>query len=213
MVKVKICGITNLEDASVALELGAEALGYIFAPSPRQVSPQKARTIIRALPPLAKAVGVFVDQDPTFIREIVEYCGIDIIQLHGKETPGFCRLLMPRSVKAVRLQDTADLLPLPAYRHHVRALLLDTYEKGKKGGTGKVFDWGLAVAAGTFGIPLILAGGLNPLNIERAILTVRPYGVDLNSGIEERPGKKSHALMDLIMEKIRTINQGGRHDV
>ena len=205
MVKVKICGITNPEDASEAVRLGVDALGFIFATSPRQVLPELARDIIHDLPPFVHAVGVFVNEALDAIQEKVAYCGLDMVQLHGDESPEFCWELMPRSLKAFRLKDESSLSPISAYKGRVKALLLDTYQEGIRGGTGKTFDWNLAVEAGKFGIPLILAGGLGPFNIETAISTVKPYAVDVGSTIEERPGKKDHALMEELMGKINKI--------
>jgi phosphoribosylanthranilate isomerase len=205
MVKVKICGITNLEDASEAVRLGVDALGFIFAPSPRQIRPELARDIILDLPPFVQTVGVFVNEALDSILEKVAYCGLDMVQLHGDESPEFCWELMPRTLKAFRLKDESSLSPISAYKGLVKAILLDTYQEGMRGGTGKPFDWNLAIEAGKFGIPLILSGGLGPFNIETALLTVKPYAVDLSSTIEERPGKKDHTLMEELMEKINRI--------
>lgn len=200
---VKICGITDRADALKAVELGASALGFIFAPSPRRILPQPARSIIRALPPFVKSVGVFVNADAETIREHINYCGLDLVQLHGDEPPDFCRDLMPYAIKALRIKDDFRLQSCAAYTTNVRALLLDTYAEDKAGGTGKTFDWRLALTIRQSGIPVILSGGLGPDNIEEAIRVVRPYAVDVNSGVEARPGKKSHALMQALMEKIR----------
>jgi phosphoribosylanthranilate isomerase len=204
-VTVKICGITNYEDASIAVGLGAGALGFIFADSPRQITPQKARDIIRAMPPFVKTVGVFVDEGTAAIREIIHYCGLDLVQLHGDESPDLCAELMPHTIKALRIKDESSLRASRIYHGRVRALLLDAYSKDKAGGTGKTFDWQLAIKFKKLGIPIILAGGLGPSNIDGAISTVRPYAVDVNSGVEERPGKKSHTLMKDLMEKVRRI--------
>jgi len=199
---VKICGITEQEDALKAVELGAAALGFIFAPSPRRIQPQAARSIIRTLPPFVKSIGVFVDEEVETIREHINYCGLDMVQLHGSEPPDFCRELMPYTIKALRMKDDPRLQLCAAYQTTVRALLLDTYAADKAGGTGKTFDWRLALAVKQTGIPLILSGGLGPANIEEALRLVRPYAVDVNSGVEDRPGKKSHALMQELMEKV-----------
>jgi len=204
-VAVKICGITDYEDASIAVGLGAGALGFIFADSPRQITPQKARDIIRAIPPFVKTVGVFVDEGPAAIKEIIHDCGLDLVQLHGDESPDLCCELMPYTIKALRIKDESSLRTSRIYHGKVRALLLDTYSKDKAGGTGKTFDWQLAIKIKKLGIPIILAGGLGPSNIDGAISTVRPYAVDVNSGVEERPGKKSHTLMKDLMEKVRRI--------
>ena len=203
-VAVKICGITNYEDAAIAVELGATALGFIFAPSPRQISPQKARDIIHAIPPFVKTVGVFVNEGPTVIKEIVHHCGLDLVQLHGDESPELCRELMPYTIKALRIKDASSIQS--AYQGKVRALLLDTYARDKVGGTGTTFDWRFAIKIKELGIPIILAGGLGPSNIDGAIRTVKPYAVDVNSGVEECPGKKSHMLMKDLMKRVRRIN-------
>lgn len=201
-VKVKICGITNLEDASVAVELGANALGFIFAPSPRQITSQKARAIIRAISPFVKTVGVFVNEAPATIRKVMQHCGLDLIQLHGDESPALCDELMPCTIKALRIKDESSLQTGRAYQGKVRALLLDTYSKEKAGGTGKTFDWNLAIKIKQIGIPIILSGGLGPSNIDLAIHTVRPYAVDVNSGVEKCPGKKSHILIKALMAEL-----------
>jgi phosphoribosylanthranilate isomerase len=206
MVRVKICGITNSHDASMAVELGADALGFVFAPSPRQVTPEQARHIINSLPPFVQTVGVFVDECLTRIRDIVDFCGLEMIQLHGDESPEFCGTLMPHTIKGFRMDDTSSLLPIRDYRGKIRAVLLDAYQRGIKGGTGKTFDWNLATAAGEFGMPVILSGGLRPSNIQRAISSVQPYAVDVNSGIEDSPGIKSPLLMKKLMEQIREID-------
>ncbi|MFB0521740.1 MAG: phosphoribosylanthranilate isomerase [Desulfatiglandales bacterium] len=205
MVKVKVCGITNYQDASMAIELGADALGFIFASSPRQITPEKARDIIYAIPPFVQTVGVFVDEDPGKIRRTIHLCGLDLVQLHGDESPDLCRELMPCAIKALRLKDESSLSAIKPYRGRVRAILLDTYMQGKRGGTGRTFDWDLAIKAKEFGIPTILSGGLNPDTISEAISLVKPFGVDVNSGIEESPGKKSPNLMGELMEIIRKM--------
>ena len=202
-VKVKICGITNLEDASIAVELGADALGFIFASSPRRIAPQTARAIIRAVPPFVKTVGVFVNEAPATIREVMQHCGLDLVQLHGDESPALCEELMPCTIKALRIKDESSLQTIQLYHGKVRALLLDTYSNEKAGGTGKTFDWELAIKIKKQGTPIIISGGLAPSNIVAAIHTVRPYAVDVNSGVEERPGKKSHTLIRDLTEKVR----------
>ena len=161
--------------------------------------------MIEALPPFVQTVGVFVDEKMSTIRRIMDHCGLDLVQLQGEESPGFCRELMPDAVKSFRLKDETDLLPIRDYKGNVRAIHLDTYRKGTKGGTGEVFDWTLAVRAKALDIPLILAGGLDPSNIDSAISAVKPYAVDINSGIEARPGRKDHALMKALMEKVKKM--------
>jgi len=205
MIRVKICGITNLDDALLAAEMGADALGFIFAESPRQITPINAKAIIHILPPLIKTIGVFVNEEPVRIKEIKSFCGLDLIQLHGKESPKTCRDLMPLAIKAFRIKNEWDIRSIKRYQGVVRAILLDTFQKGKAGGTGKTFDWSLAVKAKETGLPIILSGGLGPENIQEAISTVKPYAVDVNSGIEKRPGKKDPVLMKNLMKKIKKI--------
>jgi phosphoribosylanthranilate isomerase len=206
VVRIKICGITNLRDASMAAELGADALGFVFAPSPRKVTPQQACRIIKGLPPFVQTVGVFVDEGLKSIRDIVDFCGLEMIQLQGDESPEFCSALMPHTIKGFRLNDSSSLLPIGGYRGKIRAVLLDAYQKGKRGGTGKTFDWNLATVAKEFEIPVILSGGLNPSNIQRAVAAVQPYAVDVSTGVEESPGVKSPLSMKTLIEKIRELD-------
>lgn len=208
MLRVKICGITSLEDASLAVRLGAHALGFIFAPSPRRVSPEAVRDIVQGIPPLVQTVGVFVNEAPSRVREIMGFCGLDLAQLHGDESPDDCEALTPRVIKALRLKDESSLAAAETYRGKVRAVLLDSYVKGRRGGTGTTLDWDLAARASKIGIPVILAGGLNPGNLRRAVSVVRPFAIDVNSGVEERPGRKSPALMDRLMEIVRNLHVG-----
>lgn len=209
MVWVKVCGITSKEDAILAVKLGAHALGFIFAPSPRQISPEAAHQIIKTMPPFVKTVGVFVNESPVIIRRVVESSGIDLIQLHGEEPPDLCSEFMPRTIKAIQIKDELSLSEILSYQGRVRALLFDTHSKDKRGGTGKTFDWDLAVKGKELDTPIILSGGLTPSNITMAVSVVRPYAVDVNSGVEERPGKKSPILMREMMEKIGKINNRG----
>ena len=205
MVKVKFCGITNEQDASRAVRLGVDALGFIFAPSPRKIGPAEARRIIHALPPFVQAVGVFVNEDPDTIRELKQFCGFQWVQLHGDEPPEMCRQFMPHVIKAFQIKDESSLSTLEHYRQHVRSFLLDTYSKEKRGGTEKTFDWNLALKCKDYGIPIILSGGLGVSNVEKAISMVRPYAVDLNSGIEDSPGQKNPVLMKKLMETIIAV--------
>jgi phosphoribosylanthranilate isomerase len=206
MVKIKICGITNLRDAAMAVSLGVDALGFVFAQSPRKITPPKVRKIIEALPPFIQTVGVFVDEGLGAILDIMEFCGLDLIQLHGNEPPELCRKLMPYAIKAFRIKDETSLSSLKPYQMATRALLLDTYISGRKGGTGEAFDWKLALKATQLDIPIILSGGLGPANIEKAVSVVKPYAVDVNSGVEHRPGQKSHALIQEVINTVKTLN-------
>jgi phosphoribosylanthranilate isomerase len=190
MTRVKICGITNLEDALLAAEAGADALGFVFyAQSPRYITPDRAREIVLRLPPFVAKVGVFVNEELDRVREIMAYCHLDYAQLHGDETPEQVAALAPRAIKAVRVRSAADIERLAQYQ--AVAYLLDTYHPTKHGGTGEAFDWELAVEAKSHG-PIILAGGLTPDNVGDAIERVHPYAVDVSSGVEATPGIKDH---------------------
>ena len=171
--KIKICGIKQKIDAEVAVSLGVDALGFIFAPSPREISVEKAKDIISSLPPFITAVGVFVDEDIKTIQEKASYCGLDYIQLHGHETPEYCRLVGLKVLKAIRVKDKESISGMARYQDVVNGFVLDTYIKGLSGGTGKCFEWSLACGAQRFG-PIILSGGLTPENVNRAILEVKP---------------------------------------
>jgi len=193
----------------MAVKLGVDAVGFIFAPSQRRIEPEKARAIISLLPPFLHTVGVFVNETPAVIRRIVEYCGIDLVQLHGDETPDTCVELMPRSIKAFQIRDESSLQSAESYSKKVRAFLFDAYSKEKRGGTGNTFDWDLAIRGKELGMPVILSGGLNPSNIESAIAAVRPYAVDVNSGVEEGPGRKSPILLEKLMKIVSGMDMGG----
>ncbi|MEW6668179.1 MAG: phosphoribosylanthranilate isomerase [Thermodesulfobacteriota bacterium] len=207
MVRVKICGITNPDDAALAVDLGADALGFIFAPSPRRVSPLLARAIISGLPPFVTTVGVFVNEHPETIRQVHRTCGLDFVQFHGDEPPDLCMEWMPRIIKAFRMKDRSTLREIEPYRKGTRAVLLDAHSTGARGGTGKVFDWDLALEAKAAGFPTILSGGLNPSNVEEAIRRVEPFAVDVNSGVEGSPGRKDPVLLERFMETVNRINR------
>ncbi|OGP70354.1 MAG: N-(5'-phosphoribosyl)anthranilate isomerase [Deltaproteobacteria bacterium RBG_13_58_19] len=209
MVSIKICGITNLEDALLAAELGADALGFIFyPPSPRSIEPDAARDIIAKLPPFVSTVGVFVDEDAALIKELAASVGLDWLQLHGKETPEYCRTLGRRVIKSFRIRDENSLASLAAYRGAVQAMLLDTYKKGLVGGTGETFDWDLARRARQYG-PIILAGGLTPENVAQAIAIAQPQAVDVASGVEAAPGKKDPEKLRAFFAAMKGIRGGG----
>jgi phosphoribosylanthranilate isomerase len=188
MVKVKICGITNVEDALHAADCGADALGFVFYDkSPRCLDPEAARGIIAELPPFVTAVGLFVNETPDRIRRITDFCGLDAIQLHGDEGPADCDYAPRRVVKALRVKEAASLQRLDEYT--VSAILLDAWVPGVYGGTGERLDWSLAAeVAGRR--RTILAGGLTPENVTEAVRTVRSYAIDVSSGVEAAPGKK-----------------------
>jgi phosphoribosylanthranilate isomerase len=203
MVRIKICGNTNLEDAILAAALGADALGFIFyPPSPRALAPEAARDIIAQLPPFVTTVGVFVDEEAATVRELAARVGLDWLQLHGQESPDYCRSLGRRVIKGFRIKDQSSLGDLGVYRDAVQALLLDTYKKGQTGGTGESFDWQLAREARQFG-PIILAGGLTPDNVALAIKTAQPQAVDVASGVEAAPGKKDPEKLQKFFAALR----------
>ncbi|MFQ5735917.1 MAG: phosphoribosylanthranilate isomerase [Thermodesulfobacteriota bacterium] len=204
-VKVKICGITTVVDALVAAEAGADALGFVFwQNSPRYVEPEEAGRITTELPPFVKTVGVFVNEAPENIREIITQAGVDCVQLHGEEGPEDAEEVKRATgapvIKAIRMGGQAQLKRLCAYR--VSALLLDAYRKGVPGGTGETFDWDLAVQAEGAG-RIILSGGLNPENVAAAIGRVAPYAVDVSSGVESTPGRKDEEKIKRFMEEVR----------
>jgi phosphoribosylanthranilate isomerase len=187
--RIKICGITNAQDALMVVDAGADALGFMFyEPSPRNVSITSTAKIIRELPPLVTKVGVFVNAAEELIRQAIGECGLDALQFHGDETPEFCRKFPTPVIKALRMQNADSLNSLP--RYETAAWLLDSYIAGQQGGTGATFTWDLAVAAKKFGRSIILAGGLTPENVASAVRQVGPYGVDVSSGVESAPGKK-----------------------
>ena len=193
-VRVKICGITNIQDARAAIECGADALGFIFfSGSPRHINPEAAARIIGELPPFVTKVGVFVDAPVETVQKEARTTGIDTVQLHGNESTAFCGEIAAtglKVIKALRVKDAASLDEIAKYR--VSAYLLDSYVPGQLGGTGAKFNWDLAIKAKDFGTPIVLAGGLDPENVSDAVSKVAPYAVDVSSGVETAPGKKDH---------------------
>jgi phosphoribosylanthranilate isomerase len=204
-VRIKICGITNEEDALCAAELGADAIGFVFAPSPRQISPERAKSISMALPPFVQTVGVFVDEDPERVLATADFCHLDLLQFHGKESVNYCARYVRRVIKAVRVRDESQLQTCSEYGSVVDAILLDTYVSGQSGGTGRTFDWSVARKAGEYG-RIILAGGLHADNVAAAINEVNPYAVDASSGLEKEPGVKDHNKMARFVQAV--INAG-----
>lgn len=201
-VKIKICGITRAADAVAAVEAGAHAVGFMFFEgSRRNVSIDTAKEIIRDLPPFVSKVGVFVNATREDVVKTIEKTGIDTLQFHGEEPPEACRGFGLKTIKAFRVQGKDMLALMP--RYDVDAWLLDSFVAGARGGTGVSFNWDLAVHARSLGTPIMLAGGLNPENVERAIQHVQPYGVDVSSGVESAPGKKDSALIAAFIENAR----------
>jgi phosphoribosylanthranilate isomerase len=204
--EIKICGITNMEDAIMAITFGADAIGFIFYnKSPRYLTPEAARRIIENLPDDISKVGVFVNHDIHAVREIYEFCGLDMIQLHGDESPDYCRGF-PQSIliKAISPRREEDLSIVDNYS--AKALMIDARESGLYGGTGKISNWELAVRLREMR-PLILSGGLNASNILHAIRTVSPHAVDVNSGVELSPGKKDPEKVQSIIELVHTAGK------
>jgi phosphoribosylanthranilate isomerase len=202
MVKVKICGITCLDDALAAVDAGADALGFVFCSlSPRHVSPEQAAGIIRSLPPFVQTVGLFVNEEISIVRMTADHCGLDIVQLHGEETPDYCGLVRRRIIKAFRVKDIHTLESLTSY--HVAGYLLDAWSPAAHGGTGRTFNWEIAAEAVNRGHRIILAGGLTPDNIVESIHMVHPYGVDVSSGVESGPGRKDAARIRQFIEQAR----------
>ena len=202
MVKLKICGITNISDAYMAAECGVDALGFIFYPkSQRYVAPAKAKEIIQKLPWEMITVGVFVNQEIYAVKEIVSFCRLHLIQLHGDESPEYCAQFPVSSlIKAVFCQTEKEIRKLRNYP--VAAILMDARDTGHYGGTGKISDWRLAIKVKETHA-FILAGGLNRENIREAIERVRPHAVDINGGVEISPGKKDPNKIREIMKIVR----------
>jgi len=203
-VKIKICGNTNLDDALLAVELGADALGFVFYPkSPRHVKLVDAANICNALPPFVAKVGVFVNELEYEIEKALNECLLNALQFHGDEPPGFCQKFAAKSIKAIQVRDEESLRTAEEY--DVDALLLDTYTDESRGGTGRTFDWSLAVRAKEFlSAPIILSGGLTAANVQDAIRKVRPYAVDVASGVEREPGKKDPEKLRRFIELCRS---------
>jgi phosphoribosylanthranilate isomerase len=203
MVKVKICGITNWADAKAALDAGADALGFNFySPSPRFIAPAEALRIVRRMPKRTSAVGVFVDEPVDRVLSIARVAELDMVQLHGKESPRTVRALASHFLVIKAFQVRNDFRParLARYRE-AAAYLLDGFRPRLRGGTGRTFDWSVARRAKRYG-PIVLAGGITPENVARAIAEAAPFAVDVSSGVEARPGKKDPARIRALMRAV-----------
>lgn len=205
MVRVKICGIRDWEEARMVLDAGVDTLGFVFAASPRQIKPEAAREIINRLPPFTTTVGVFVNEPRYSLMEIASFCHLDVLQLHGDEPPEYCHGLSQRLLKAVRVRDANSLEGLEAYRE-VQGFLLDACVSGKTGGTGTTFNWELVRTRTIADKPIILAGGLTPENVATAIRLVRPYAVDVSSGVEAG-GRKDPARIAAFLEAVKKAEE------
>jgi phosphoribosylanthranilate isomerase len=208
MVKVKICGLTNAEDAAMAVEAGADAVGFVFhKESPRCAEAAVVRAIVKTLPPFVLPIGVFVNEDSKVVRDVMDSCGLVLAQLHGDETAAYCEALGRPVLKAIRLKDRRSFLALAEFqgRAGVRGFLLDAFSSEAYGGTGLVADWALAAEAAS-AATILLAGGLTPENVSQAITRVHPYGVDVSSGVEASPGKKHHEKLRAFVQAVRLVS-------
>ena len=202
MTRVKICGITSIEDGLHAAHAGADAIGLVFyAKSPRYVEVAAAAAIVRALPPFVTVVGLFVDALEDYVRAVLERVPLDVLQFHGQESPAYCARFGRSYLKAVRVRADTDLLQCAADYAAAQALLLDAYVPGVPGGTGERFDWSRIPLA--FPKPIVLSGGLAPDNVREAVAQVRPWAVDVSSGVEAGPGLKDPAKVSLFIERAK----------
>ena len=205
MTKIKICGITNLNDALDAVRLGADALGFVFYPgSKRYIEPVKAKEIADSLPPFVKKVGVFSNEKADVVREVSGIVNLDLLQIHGDETPAYCDSLDSPYIKAFRLKDANTLGEVNQY--NTNYILFDTYSSDEYGGTGRAFDWDILKNHPFENKYVILSGGLNPGNIKEAVNLLQPYAVDVSSGVEESPGKKDIGKIKKFIEAVRNGN-------
>ncbi len=202
--RVKICGITNLADAQAAVEAGADALGFNFyAQSPRHLTVPAAAEISRQLPPYLMRVGVFVNAPDELVTRAIAECGLSLLQFHGDEPPEFCTQFGLMNMKAFRIRDAESLKELAKYP--TDAYLLDAFSPEARGGTGEKFNWDLAIEAQKFGKPVFLAGGLTPENVADAVRKVRPFGVDVASGVESSPGQKDRQKVKDFIAAVRAV--------
>ncbi len=209
-VRIKICGLTRWEDVLAVVEAGADAVGFVFVPgTPRNIETALARELVGKLPPFVSKVGLFVDADVMTVARTVAQTGLDTVQLHGDETPEFARQFRGavKVVKAFRVRGPETLAELAAYVGAADAFLLDAFVPGSHGGTGVSFNWDLAVKARALGMPVVLAGGLTPENVAEAVARVRPYAVDVSSGVESAPGRKDP---DRIRRFIAAVAEAGQ---
>jgi phosphoribosylanthranilate isomerase len=201
--RVKICGITQVSDALAAVAAGADALGFVFyEKSPRAVTAEQVADIISALPAFVSTVGLFVDANPDVVKQVLAQCPLDILQFHGSESPDYCQQFGRPYLKALRMKDEVDVVAFAQQHPQACGLLLDSYRPGVPGGTGEVFNW--QRIPGELALPLVLAGGLRPDNIQAAITEVQPWAVDVSGGVESGPGIKcQQALIDFLAAVAR----------
>lgn len=204
--RIKICGMTERFEIEKAVAAGVDAIGFIFVKeSPRYIRPEDAREIIRDLPPFVDAVGVFVNEDPDVIGEITQYCGLTVLQLHGQEPPEYCEMMPRRVIKAFQVSAGLNAEFLASYKDVICGYLLDTYHENMGGGTGETFDWAV-IEKLKLQRPLILAGGLNEVNVGAAINLVHPFCVDINSGIETAPGRKDVEKIGRLVREVSAVD-------
>ena len=200
--KIKICGITNIEDAKRAVELGADMIGFVFFKgSKRYIDPASAKEIIKEIPPEITKVGVFVNENLDNLRKIKEIAGFDIFQLHGSETPEFCLKIDDEYIKAFRIKNGKEFSRLDLY--NTNFFLFDTYVEKEYGGTGRTFDWKIIADAKLNEKFVILSGGLNPKNVANAVKIAKPNAVDVSSGVERIPGKKDYNKLRKFIKAVR----------
>ena len=206
MTRVKICGITNLEDALAAAAAGADALGFVFyGPSPRNIEVDQAKTILSKLPPFITTVGLFVNADASFLQSVLKLLPLDLLQFHGDESEAECKRWGKPYIKAIRMQEGLDLVELCRTYESSRGILLDTFVAGQPGGTGQVFDW--ANIPPDLRKPIVLAGGLDPSNVANAVKQVNPWAVDVSGGVEAAKGKKDHALIKAFITGVHSVSE------
>lgn len=199
--RVKICGITRIEDAKAAIEAGCDAIGLVFyPPSPRHVSLEQAAAIVASIPPFVSVVGLFVDAEAEQIRTVLQHVRLDLLQFHGNETPEQCRAYGVPYMKAVRVKAGTNLLQYAEQFTQAQALLLDAYIEGVPGGTGQIFDWNIIPPS--LPLPVVLAGGLTAENVTAAIRQVQPYAVDVSGGVEINKGIKDAAKIAAFMRGV-----------
>ena len=209
--RVKICGITRPQDAMSAVKHGADAIGLVFyAPSPRCVSVETAKSIVQALPPFVTVVGLFVNAEESDVRQVLAQVHLDVLQFHGDETPEFCASFAVPYLKALRitpaLSSAADVLALIEQYSTASAILLDAWDPLQAGGTGKQFDWSLAAhCVHQSELPIVLAGGLDAANAADAIARVRPWALDLSSGVESEPGIKDPQRLTAFFDEVNRV--------
>lgn len=204
--RVKICGLTRLEDVQAAVDAGVDALGLVFyGPSPRAVQIDQAAVLADAVPAFVTVTGLFVDADAETVASTLKAVKLDLLQFHGDESPEFCEQFQRPYIKAIRVSPETDLKSLAARYSNARGLLLDTYRPGVPGGTGETFDWELIPEG--LDLPVILAGGLTPGNIGSAISRVKPYGVDVSGGVESSKGVKDQTLIQNLMKEVSCANK------